>query len=284
VPAMRLLALPLMTLVLLLAGPGATSSERAVEHAAIAPFRNVLDRNASALCHDFVPAVASTLGQQVQSGGGCESAVQASWALTAPNEVLPKDVTITDLHVQRLKIGGTHATIKFTFVAQYLKNEWKGVIDASPKITLQLEQVGARWLVSSGAALVAAPGCRLKPPEHCSPGAKVLLFVAGELEPLGAPAANLVPVPVNVKRAGRTVEREFKFGERVAVQSGCLACHRIGDSGNKGPGQNLTRVGLKLSVPQIEYAILHPRAPMPSFKHLPSRKLHDLIRFLALLR
>jgi hypothetical protein len=281
---MRLLALPLMTGALLLAGSSAASHERAVEQAAIAPFRDALDRNASALCRDFVPAVASTLGQQVQSGGDCESAVQATWALTAPNEVLPKDVTITNPHVQRLEISGTHAMIKFTFVAQYSTTESTVVIDASPKITLEVDRVGARWLVSSDAALVAAPGCRLRPPEHCSAGAKVLLFVAGELEPLRAPPANLVPVPVNVKRAGRSVEREFKSGERVAVQSGCLACHRIAGSGNKGPGQNLTRVGLKLSVPQIEYAILHPRAPMPSFKHLPSRKFHDLVRFLALLR
>jgi hypothetical protein len=273
-----------MTGTLLLGGSSATSNEQAVVQAAIAPFRDLLDRNASALCRDFVPAVASTLGQQVQSGGDCESAVQATWVLTAPNEVLPKDVTITSPHVLRLEIGGTHAMIKLTFVAQYSTNESTVALAASPKITLQLERVGARWLVSSGAALVAAPGCRLKPPEHCSAGAKVLLFVADGMEPLGAPAANLVPVPVNVKHAGRSVEREFKSGERVAVQSGCLACHRIGGSGNKGPGQNLTHVGLKLSVPQIEYAILHPRAPMPSFKHLPPRKLHDLIRFLALLR
>jgi mono/diheme cytochrome c family protein len=282
--AIRLLALPLISGALLLGGSSAASNKQAVVRAAIAPFRDVLDRNAGALCRDFVPAVASTLGQQVQSGGDCESAVQATWALTAPNEVLPKDVTITQPHVERLEIGGTHALIRFTFVAQYSTSESTAVLDASPKITFQMERVGTRWLVASEAALVAAAGCRPKPPEHCSAGAKVLLFVPSNLEPLGAPTANPVPVPVDVKRAGRSVEREFKSGERVAVQSGCLACHRIGGSGNKGPGQNLTRVGLNLSVPQIEYAILHPRGPMPSFKHLPPRKLHDLVRFLSLLR
>ena len=32
-------------------------------------------------------------------------------------------------------------------------------------------------------------------------------------------------------------------GELVVGQSGCLACHVIGDNGNNGPGPDLTHIG-----------------------------------------
>lgn len=63
-----------------------------------------------------------------------------------------------------------------------------------------------------------------------------------------------------------------------------MACHRIGDLGNPGPGQNLAHIGTRLSPREIEEALVSPRAPMPSFKRLPANKMHDLVRFLSLLR
>ena len=38
------------------------------------------------------------------------------------------------------------------------------------------------------------------------------------------------------RRAGRSGEEQFNAGREVAAQSGCLACHKIGDNGNDGPG------------------------------------------------
>jgi ubiquinol-cytochrome c reductase cytochrome b subunit/menaquinol-cytochrome c reductase cytochrome b/c subunit len=87
-----------------------------------------------------------------------------------------------------------------------------------------------------------------------------------------------------VKRAGGLEQREFEAGRLVVAQSGCLACHRIGDNGNAGPGPNLTHVGSKLQEPEIAHALEDPRAPMPSFRHLPAQKFHEVVRFLALLR
>ena len=63
-----------------------------------------------------------------------------------------------------------------------------------------------------------------------------------------------------------------------------VACHRIGDYGNARPGPNLTHVGSTLSTPQLEHAIIDPRAPMPSFSHLPTAKFKAVVEFLSLLR
>jgi len=38
-------------------------------------------------------------------------------------------------------------------------------------------------------------------------------------------------------------KQTFMAGELVVGQSGCLACHKIGDNGNDGPGPNLTNIG-----------------------------------------
>lgn len=93
-----------------------------------------------------------------------------------------------------------------------------------------------------------------------------------------------IPPPPSVKRAGGAELREFDAGRSVAASAGCEACHKIGESGNPGPGKPLTHIGSKLSEAEIEKAVTDPKAPMPSFKHLPPKKLHDLVRFLALLK
>jgi hypothetical protein len=99
----------------------------------------------------------------------------------------------------------------------------------------------------------------------------------------GAPAALSLPVPPAVEQAGGRQLAEFKLGSEVVAQSGCLACHRIGDSGNNGPGQPLTHIGSTLTETQIEHALISPRAPMPSFKNLPATKLQAVVKFLSLL-
>jgi mono/diheme cytochrome c family protein len=98
------------------------------------------------------------------------------------------------------------------------------------------------------------------------------------------PAAIEVQAPPAVRAAGGKRLAEFRFGRRVTAQSGCLACHKIGDNGNRGPGRNLTRVGERLSPARIEHALRRPTAPMPSFRNLPPARFKAIVAFLSLLR
>jgi hypothetical protein len=103
------------------------------------------------------------------------------------------------------------------------------------------------------------------------------------LEP-GGPTLITVPPPPMVVHAGGLKLAEFEQGRMVTAQSGCLACHRIGQGGNHGPGPNLTHIGAKLSPQGIEHALIDPTAPMPSFKHLPAAKFKAVVEFLGELR
>ena len=51
-------------------------------------------------------------------------------------------------------------------------------------------------------------------------------------------------------------------------QSGCLACHVIGDNGNNGPGPPLTHIGAIRRPQAIASTLRNPTAPMPSFAGL----------------
>jgi mono/diheme cytochrome c family protein len=100
----------------------------------------------------------------------------------------------------------------------------------------------------------------------------------------GGPVQFTVAPPPAVVRAGKRLVAEFERGRTVFAQSGCLACHRIGQAGNRGPGPDLTHIGSELSRSGIEHAIIDPTAPMPSFKHLPPAKLKAVVTFLHELR
>jgi menaquinol-cytochrome c reductase cytochrome b/c subunit len=79
----------------------------------------------------------------------------------------------------------------------------------------------------------------------------------------------------------------FNAGKLVVGQSGCLACHKIGENGNDGPGPNLTHVASKLKPAGIASTLVNPTAPMPSFKGLATNtpgKFKDLVGFLSLLQ
>ncbi len=95
---------------------------------------------------------------------------------------------------------------------------------------------------------------------------------------------SVIAPPRAVKRAGGRELAEFELGRTVMAQSGCLACHRIGAEGNRGPGPALTHIGSTLSRRGIEHALIDPSAPMPSFKHLPAAKFKALVDFLSELR
>jgi menaquinol-cytochrome c reductase cytochrome b/c subunit len=76
----------------------------------------------------------------------------------------------------------------------------------------------------------------------------------------------------------------FNAGKLVVGQSGCLACHVIGENGNNGPGPPLTNIGSKLRPAAIASTLINPTAPMPSFRTLSQQspqKFQNLVNFLA---
>ncbi len=77
---------------------------------------------------------------------------------------------------------------------------------------------------------------------------------------------------------------QFKRGEVVVGQSGCLACHRIGKDGNPGPGPTLTHVASDLPRQAIAQTLRNPTAPMPSFRGLPPKEFKQVVDFIGQLR
>jgi ubiquinol-cytochrome c reductase cytochrome b subunit/menaquinol-cytochrome c reductase cytochrome b/c subunit len=67
----------------------------------------------------------------------------------------------------------------------------------------------------------------------------------------------------------------------VAAQSGCLACHKLGENGNDGPGPELTEIGQRLPREAIIRSLKVGPDIMPSYQNLPPQKLNDLADFLA---
>lgn len=87
--------------------------------------------------------------------------------------------------------------------------------------------------------------------------------------------------PVEIEIA---VPGELEAGRLVAAQSGCLACHRIGESGSNGPGPDLTGVGTELSRAEIASAVAEGPGIMPSYEALKEKKpqkFEGLVDFLA---
>jgi len=80
------------------------------------------------------------------------------------------------------------------------------------------------------------------------------------------------------------VAPEYEAGKLVAAQSGCLACHKIGENGNDGPGPELTDIGNVLPEAAIERTLENPTPPMPSYRELPEEKKQALVSFLGQLK
>ena len=103
--------------------------------------------------------------------------------------------------------------------------------------------------------------------------AGILTIVAmGYLTYLGAaagpPSRVEIDPPTNIVAQGPAAVKEFEKGGQVVAQSGCLACHKIGENGNDGPGPELTEVGARLPSQAIQRTLINPTAPMPSFANL----------------
>jgi menaquinol-cytochrome c reductase cytochrome b/c subunit len=113
-------------------------------------------------------------------------------------------------------------------------------------------------------------------------GAMALLTYQGANA--GSPTAIEMPTPTAIKQAGGKTLAEYEAGKQVVAQSGCLACHKIGDNGNSGPGPELTHIGGRLPGLGIARTLVNPTAPMPSFKNLPPKKFTAAVFFLSQLK
>jgi ubiquinol-cytochrome c reductase cytochrome b subunit/menaquinol-cytochrome c reductase cytochrome b/c subunit len=100
----------------------------------------------------------------------------------------------------------------------------------------------------------------------------------------GSPTRIDLPTPQRVIAQGPAVTKLFNEGKEIAPQSGCLACHKIGENGNSGPGPPLTNIGARLPAQAIARTLVNPTAPMPSFKNLPPDKFNALVTFLSQLK
>jgi mono/diheme cytochrome c family protein len=70
-------------------------------------------------------------------------------------------------------------------------------------------------------------------------------------------------------------------GKEVVAQSGCLACHKLGDNGNDGPGPELTQIGAKIPRNAIARSLEVGPSIMPSYGGLPPAKFQALTAYLA---
>jgi ubiquinol-cytochrome c reductase cytochrome b subunit/menaquinol-cytochrome c reductase cytochrome b/c subunit len=84
----------------------------------------------------------------------------------------------------------------------------------------------------------------------------------------GAPTQIDLKTPDRIKALGPQKLAEYEKGKQVVAQSGCLACHKIGENGNDGPGPHLTDIGARLPSQAIARTLVNPTAPMPPFTGL----------------
>jgi menaquinol-cytochrome c reductase cytochrome b/c subunit len=70
-------------------------------------------------------------------------------------------------------------------------------------------------------------------------------------------------------------------GREVVAQSGCLACHRLGDNGNNGPGPELTHIGARLPQTAIARSLQVGPSIMPSYAGLSPQKFQALTAYIA---
>jgi menaquinol-cytochrome c reductase cytochrome b/c subunit len=100
----------------------------------------------------------------------------------------------------------------------------------------------------------------------------------------GSPTEIDMKAPSDLKGAAL---QKYEAGKLVTAQSGCLACHKIGENGNGGPGPNLSKIGERLPREAIARTLVNPTAPMPSFSGLQRddpQKFDNLVDFLSQLR
>ena len=128
-------------------------------------------------------------------------------------------------------------------------------------------------------------------PEHRPIATITAIFVIGAMAFLtykganaGTPDALEIATPKAVLAGGPAAVAKWNEGRLVVAQSGCEACHTIGDNGNSGPGPNLTHIGSRIPTEGIARTLVDPTQPMPSFKNLPAKKFSAVVSFISQLK
>ncbi|CAB4878050.1 MAG: c-type cytochrome [Actinobacteria bacterium] len=113
----------------------------------------------------------------------------------------------------------------------------------------------------------------------------MVIFAMGYLTYMGAAAGSPNEIEMKAPSTLTGVALvEWEKGKTVVGQSGCLACHKIGENGNDGPGPQLTHVASKLPAQAIAQTLRNPTSPMPSFKNLEEQspeKFRAMVSFLG---
>jgi menaquinol-cytochrome c reductase cytochrome b/c subunit len=103
----------------------------------------------------------------------------------------------------------------------------------------------------------------------------------------GAPTEIDLETPQRIQAQGGQVVTQYEQGRLVVAQSGCLACHKIAENGNDGPGPELTDIADRLPAQAISRTLVNPTAPMPSFAQLQQdspEKFDAMVAFLGQLK
>jgi quinol-cytochrome oxidoreductase complex cytochrome b subunit len=77
------------------------------------------------------------------------------------------------------------------------------------------------------------------------------------------------------------VAPQYEAGKEVVAGSGCLACHKLGENGNNGPGPELTQIGDRIPRAAIIRSVEIGPGIMPSFRELSPKKLNEVADFLS---
>jgi menaquinol-cytochrome c reductase cytochrome b/c subunit len=78
-----------------------------------------------------------------------------------------------------------------------------------------------------------------------------------------------------------TVAKQYEPGKELVAQSGCLACHKIGENGNNGPGVELTHIGARVPRAAIIRSVQIGPGGMPEFKDFTPKQLDQIGDFLS---
>jgi menaquinol-cytochrome c reductase cytochrome b/c subunit len=130
------------------------------------------------------------------------------------------------------------------------------------------------------ALLLLLPFYDRGPERH--PGRRPIATTAGVLTMLAMAyltytgAVTGSPTEIDLKVAPR-----YEAGKEVVAGSGCLACHKLGENGNDGPGPELTHIGAQIPRAAIVRSIKIGPSIMPSFRDFPPKKLNELADFLS---
>src|SRR3954447_8935101 len=77
------------------------------------------------------------------------------------------------------------------------------------------------------------------------------------------------------------VAPQYEGGKEGVAQSGCLACHKLGENGNHGPGPELTHIAQTIPRAAIIRSVQIGPGIMPSYRALPPKKINQLADFLS---